>query len=100
MVANTALTDQEIAAGLQGLPGWSVQAGKLHRAVRFQDFVTAFTFMTQVAFAAEAAGHHPAWNNVYNQVTIDLATHSAGDAITQKDLDLAAQIERLAEKWL
>lgn len=96
MAAVTPLTDQEIADGLQSLQGWSVQAGKLHREYRFKNFVEAFTFMTQVAFAAEAADHHPDWSNVYNRVTIDLVTHCPDNVITQKDLDLAAKIQRLA----
>jgi 4a-hydroxytetrahydrobiopterin dehydratase len=100
MAAPTPLTDQEIADGLQSLPGWSVQEGKLHREYRFKNFVEAFTFMTQVAFAAEAADHHPDWSNVYDRVTIDLVTHCPDHVITQKDLNLAAKIQRLAGKRL
>ncbi len=96
MAKIAALSDNEIAAGLKELPGWSIQDGKLHREFRFTDFVDAFAFMTKVAFIAERAQHHPEWCNVYNRVTIDLVTHDAGNAISRKDLDLAAQIDRLA----
>jgi pterin-4a-carbinolamine dehydratase len=37
----------------------------------------------------------PAWSNVYNRVVVDLTTHEAG-GITQKDLDLAREMEEMA----
>lgn len=92
----TALSQSQIEGELKKLPTWSVKAGKLHAEYKFKDFVEAFSFMTKVAFAAEAAGHHPEWSNVYNRVTIDLTTHDAGNAITQRDVELARQIESLA----
>ncbi|GAB5539841.1 MAG: hypothetical protein Salg2KO_19440 [Salibacteraceae bacterium] len=49
--------------------------------------------MTQVAIIAEKKAHHPNWSNVYNQVTIKLNTHDAGDIITEKDEDLAQAID-------
>ncbi|RYF45357.1 MAG: hypothetical protein EOO39_51465 [Cytophagaceae bacterium] len=39
--------------------------------------------------------HHPWWSNVYNQVTINLSTHDAGNTVTQKDHELAAAIDKL-----
>lgn len=90
------LTAAEVEAALTTLPDWSVRDGKLHAEFRFADFVAAFAFMTKVAFAAEAAGHHPEWFNVYNRVHIDLVTHDAGNAISQKDIDLARIISKLA----
>lgn len=58
----------------------------------FPDFNRAFSFMTQVALAAEKADHHPEWSNVYNKVKVTLSTHDAG-GVTQKDLDLARFID-------
>lgn len=95
-MATPALNDADVQKALQGLEGWSVKDGKLHRKLKFADFVEAFAFMTKVAFAAEAAGHHPEWSNVYNNVHIDLVTHDAGGAISQKDVDFAKQIDKLA----
>jgi 4a-hydroxytetrahydrobiopterin dehydratase len=91
-----ALTQTQIDKEIANLANWSVKADKLHADFRFENFVDAFAFMTKVAFAAEAAQHHPEWRNVYNRVTIDLTTHDAGDAITQLDIDLARQIDGLA----
>jgi 4a-hydroxytetrahydrobiopterin dehydratase len=90
-----ALSATEIEQQLAAVSGWSVVNGKLHREFKFADFVRAFGFMSQVAILAQAAGHHPEWFNVYNRLIIDLVTHDAGDTISQRDLDLAKQINAL-----
>jgi 4a-hydroxytetrahydrobiopterin dehydratase len=90
------LTQQQLANELANLNNWSVQEGKLHADFRFKDFAEAFAFMTKVAGAAEAAQHHPEWRNVYNRVTIDLVTHDADNSISQRDIDLARQIDAFA----
>ncbi len=66
---------------------------------KFKDFRLAFAFMTEVAFAAEAANHHPEWSNVYNTVVVKLTTHDAGNTVTQKDHDLAFSISKIYGKY-
>jgi len=90
------LSDSEIQARLQALPGWRVKDGKLHRELAFADFVAAFGFMTKVAIVAEKHDHHPEWFNVYNKVVVDLVTHDAG-GISELDFDLAKTMEALAK---
>jgi len=90
------LREEQIAAGLADLPGWRLQGGKLRREFRFTDFSEAFAFMARVALEAEKRDHHPDWSNVYNRVVVDLQTHDVG-GVSQKDLDLAAAIDRIAE---
>ncbi|MEQ8692151.1 MAG: 4a-hydroxytetrahydrobiopterin dehydratase [Pseudomonadales bacterium] len=75
--------------------GWQHQNDRLRREFKFDDFVAAFGFMTQVALLAETHGHHPNWSNVYNRVTIELTTHDAGNKVTDKDLDLATAINQI-----
>ena len=93
------LTDSQIFEGLVKLPGWKVEHGKLHREYKFSDFPHAIGFMTIAAPSIEKNDHHPEWGNVYNRVTVDLMTHSAG-GITQKDLDLATLLEGIARQLL
>jgi 4a-hydroxytetrahydrobiopterin dehydratase len=88
-------TEAEIQETIADWGSWTVVEGKLHREYRFRNFVQAFGFMAQVALLAERADHHPEWFNVYNRVMVDLTTHEAG-AITQKDLDLAREMEEIA----
>ena len=88
-------TEMEIQQAMTELGPWTLVDGKLHREYRFGNFVQAFGFMAQVALLAERANHHPEWFNVYNRVVVDLTTHEAG-GITQKDFDLAGEMEEIA----
>jgi 4a-hydroxytetrahydrobiopterin dehydratase len=88
-------TESEIQKVITELGSWTIENDKLHREYRFRDFVQAFGFMAQAALLAERAGHHPEWFNVYNRVVVDLTTHEAG-GITQKDFDLAREMEQTA----
>jgi len=90
----TKLSESEIRSALRELSGWTVLHGKLHREYKFADFIHAFGFMTSGAIAAEAMGHHPEWLNVYNRLTVDLATHDVG-GISAKDIELAKKLNAL-----
>lgn len=94
-MARTKLDDAEVERRLHALPSWSLRDGKLHRELRFADFVSAFGFMASAALVAEAMNHHPEWFNVYGTVRVDLTTHDAG-GITEHDFALAARMEQLA----
>jgi 4a-hydroxytetrahydrobiopterin dehydratase len=78
---------------------WTEANNRLTKVYKFKDFQEAFSFMTEVADAAEAAQHHPKWTNVYNVVEIELTTHDAGNTVTDKDRDLADKIERIHARW-
>ena len=75
---------------------WTETDNQLVRDFKFADFSEAFAFMTRVALLAEKADHHPWWSNVYNQVTIKLTTHDAGNVVTDKDRALARAIDALS----
>jgi 4a-hydroxytetrahydrobiopterin dehydratase len=96
-MAKAKLSETEIATALASLPGWSVAHAKLHREYKFPDFIHAFGFMATCATAIQAMDHHPEWFNVYNKVTVDLTTHDSG-GITQKDVELATLMEKMAAK--
>lgn len=72
---------------------WTETPAALSAEFTFANFRAAFAFMTAVAFAAEAAGHHPEWTNVYNRVSVRLTTHDAGNTVTAKDHALAREID-------
>ncbi len=95
-MARKKLTDTEIQKNLEKLDGWRVENGKLHKQFQFDNFVSAFGFMTQLALIAESMNHHPEWFNVYNRVTIDMSTHDA-DGITELDFKFAEHADTLAE---
>jgi 4a-hydroxytetrahydrobiopterin dehydratase len=94
-MAITKLTDAEISAQIDGISGWTVENEKLHKEFQFDSFVEAFGFMVRVALIAESMNHHPEWFNVYNRVTVDLATHDAG-GISALDFELAKKVDALS----
>ncbi|WP_236638204.1 4a-hydroxytetrahydrobiopterin dehydratase [Mangrovicoccus ximenensis] len=74
--------------------GWtrSGDGSTIAKSFKFGGFPEAFAFMARVAFAAEAANHHPDWRNVWNRVEVTLSTHDAG-GLTEKDIALAREME-------
>ena len=77
---------------------WTETNNNLQNTFVFKDFVQAFAFMTQIAFAAEKMNHHPDWSNSWNKVTISLSTHDAGNTVTEKDRKLADAIDKIYER--
>ena len=88
------LSEDEIRTRLEGLAGWEPGDGAIRKEYRFETFPGAVSFVVAVAFAAEAANHHPDLDIRYNRVQVRLSTHSEG-GVTGKDVDLAAAIEAL-----
>lgn len=96
-MARQKLTDTELKAALDRLSGWTMANDKLHRQYKFPDFAHAFGFMATAAVLIDKMNHHPEWSNVYNRVIVDLTTHDAG-GITEKDIELAGVLEKIASK--
>lgn len=91
------LSAEEIQQQLQKLhQEWQLLDGRLHRHLRFSDFVEAFGFISQAALIAERINHHPEWRNSYNIVEVELTTHEAG-GLTQKDFTLAQAMDNICE---
>jgi 4a-hydroxytetrahydrobiopterin dehydratase len=90
----TLLTDEEISAGLVGLPGWDRAGNAITRTVKLGDFRDAMLYAGAVAHLAQAANHHPDIAISWNTVTLTLSTHSAG-GLTKADLALARQLSNL-----
>jgi 4a-hydroxytetrahydrobiopterin dehydratase len=89
------LTDAELAAALAALPDWRRDGSVIRRTVEVRDFLAAVALVNAVADAAEAANHHPDISITrYRHVTFELSTHAA-KALTRRDIELAAEIDRL-----
>ncbi|MEO0724739.1 MAG: 4a-hydroxytetrahydrobiopterin dehydratase [Bacteroidota bacterium] len=78
---------------------WQEIDNTLQAEFTFTNFTQAFAFMTEVAFVAEAQGHHPDWTNVYNRVSFRLNTHDAGGTVTDQDRNLAQAIDEIAKRY-
>ncbi len=89
------LTDDELAAAPADLPEWTGDGVFLRRSVKVAGFTAAADLVRAVADAANAADHHPDVHITgYRNVAFELTTHAAG-AITRRDIELAAEIDRL-----
>jgi 4a-hydroxytetrahydrobiopterin dehydratase len=74
---------------------WNESDGGLHAELTFADFAEAFAFMTRVGLIAQEQGHHPDMAISWNQVTLTITTHDAGNTVTDKDRALAAAIDAM-----
>ena len=85
-------SEAETAERLQALPGWYFEDGWIRRVYKTDGWPTTLMLVNAIGYLAEAAYHHPDLSVTWARVTVKLSTHSAG-GITQKDFDLARQIE-------
>jgi 4a-hydroxytetrahydrobiopterin dehydratase len=74
---------------------WELAGDRLRRSFEFRNFSEAWAFMSRVALAAEKQDHHPNWSNAWNRVDIELTSHDEGNSVTDRDLRLAAAINKL-----
>ena len=76
--------------------GWVEVEGRdaIAKTFVFDDFVSAFGWMTRVAIWAEKWNHHPEWRNVYKTVEVVLTTHDVG-GLSSQDAKLARKMDSL-----
>jgi 4a-hydroxytetrahydrobiopterin dehydratase len=90
------LSEGEIRQRLDRLPDWRHFADALHKEFRFRGFRAAIGFVNRMAEQATAKGHHPDIEIHVNRVIVSLTSHEAG-GVTEKDVELAAAIDSVAE---
>jgi 4a-hydroxytetrahydrobiopterin dehydratase len=89
------VSQADLEAALKNLPGWIGGSNAISKLFELNAFTDAIALVNRIAAAAEAADHHPDIDIRYNKLHITLSTHSEG-GVTEKDIALAAQIEKLA----
>jgi 4a-hydroxytetrahydrobiopterin dehydratase len=87
------LTGQQIHD--QAPAGWGKVLNKLIARFETGDFNTGAALVTKIAEAADEMDHHPDVDLRYPHLTVSLRSHDV-DAITPRDLRLAATITALA----
>jgi len=86
------LSNDEIAARLQKLQGWTRDGEAVRKQFTFAGFPEAVQFVTRLVPGAEAADHHPDITINYKRVTLSYSTHSEG-GLTAKDFEGAAMAD-------
>jgi 4a-hydroxytetrahydrobiopterin dehydratase len=84
-----------LTAKLASLPSWQGAEGWLVREFKTDGWRSTMLLVNAISFFAEAANHHPDLEVHWGSVVVRLQTHSAG-GVTDKDLQLASQIEATA----
>jgi 4a-hydroxytetrahydrobiopterin dehydratase len=69
---------------------WQVNAARksITRQFTFAGFGKAWQFMSLVADECKVKNHHPRWENMYNEVTIEWTTHKP-KGLSIKDVEMA-----------
>ena len=93
----TAYTGQELHDTLndKGLADWQARKDSIATRLLTGDFATGLDLVNKIGAAAEDAGHHPDITLTFPHVDIQLTSHDTG-AVTERDLDLAGTISKLA----
>ena len=88
------LSIKDKTTALKKLKGWKTIKNRnaITKQFVFDDFISAFEWMTSIAIYAEQKNHHPEWFNVYNKVNVVLTTHDTG-GVSLLDIDLAKKME-------
>ena len=90
------LSHEEIEKALGDLPGWRHERGEIFKQFKFATFMDAIAFIDRIAERADELDHHPDLENHYNRVRVALHTWTE-DAVTDKDVALAHQIETVVD---
>jgi len=87
------LDQSKIDELLAAHPDWAQVGDALQRTCRFDDFLGAMAFVSQIADLAESLQHHPDIMIRYSKVTLTLTTHDEG-GITDRDLEFVQAVDQ------
>ena len=89
------LSDDEIAACLAELPGWSRVGDEIVRAFT-STYHECVHFALYVAAKAQEVSHHPDMHLTWQRIEFRITTHDAGHKLTEADFSLAKAIDAIA----
>lgn len=98
MAEDVILTDEQLQAALQELPGWEIRDGWLRRKYKTPGWAHTLMLANTIGYLAEAAHHHPDLELGYAQVIFKIQTHRV-KAITEGDVALAKKVHEIVT-WL
>lgn len=88
------MSSEEIKRAIEKLGGgWELKDDKIIKSFQFPSFMKAIEFVNDVANIAEKVNHHPIITINWRTVKFSLKSFDV-DAITERDIELAKQIEK------
>ena len=93
------LSPEEIERRLQELEGWELEGNFIVKEFNTKNWKTTIFVVNTIAGLAEVHWHHPDLEVGFKRVKVKLTTHEAG-GLTEKDFNLAKEIERAVEEVL
>ncbi|MFN7065536.1 MAG: 4a-hydroxytetrahydrobiopterin dehydratase [Aquificaceae bacterium] len=88
-------SEEEIRESLKALPDWQLQENCITREYSTKNWREGVILFNIIAGLAEAHWHHPDVEVSFKRVKVRLTTHEMG-GITERDFQLATEIEKLA----
>ncbi|WP_202918451.1 4a-hydroxytetrahydrobiopterin dehydratase [Streptomyces cavernae] len=90
------LTEDEIQAALQSVPGWRREGDEITRTfgIRYHGGVA---MIVHVADVERLISHHADIDLRWGRVRFGITTHDAGHKLTEADFDLARRIDAIAK---
>ncbi len=95
---NDAASDAEVRDALAVLDGWTLEAGRLVRTFRFDDYHQTIAFINAIAEMIHREDHHPELVVGYNRCTVRYDTHSVNGGkggLSENDFICAAKIDQV-----
>lgn len=86
------VSDEEVLALLEALPGWQLEGQSLVRSFRFTNYEQTLAFVKHVAALAQAEDHHPEIDFGFNRCRVEWTTHSV-DGLSRNDFICAAKTQ-------
>lgn len=81
---------------MENLNNWINEEEMLIKNFTFNNFIEAVDFVNNIVPLAEKLEHHPDIEIFsYKNVRVKLTTHDAGNKVTEKDIELAKEIDKL-----
>jgi 4a-hydroxytetrahydrobiopterin dehydratase len=91
-----ALSDDEIAARLAEVPGWTRVGDEIARTFR-HTYHECVHLAVYVAAKAREVSHHPDMHLTWQRIEFRITTHDAGPKLTEADFSLAKAIDSIAK---
>lgn len=92
------LTEGEITAELEQLPGWERKGDEISRTFRTGRYHGGVALIVHVADIERLIGHHADIDLRWDTIRFGITTHDAGHKLTAADFDLARRIDDIAAR--